>query len=410
MSRNNMSDEELDNLFRKSVESYEPPYDPEAWKAMEKKLELAEGGTAGWQKYLYPLLLLLMVGTGITVSLLKPEPAAIPEQVATTVTETPQVQEHEPAGQSATASAKLRLGGQQPPGETEDRNRKAGIATESALALESDRQQVSPPAVWGTSPEIRTTVPVAEEEKLPTTSVAITSLTPDKAPFITSVPEAPKTVADSSNRQYPERVRSSTFGRSLQLMLAVAPDVTTIRFSDPEGISTNAGLLVGIPLAGRFSLVTGALWANKVYEAYPDNYRPTPDFWDGKKLPSSIDADCRVLDVPLNISYRLLGNEKNTVALQAGVSSYFMLKETYRYNYTYSAEPYSRTTEFKNENSHWFGVQNVSVSYSRKLSPVFSVGVEPFVKFPLSGIGAGRVKLTSAGVFFTAGYTIQLKQ
>lgn len=407
-----MSDEKLDNLFRKSAESYDPPYDPEAWMAMEKKLELAEGGSAGWQKYLYPLLILLMTGTGIAVSLLRPEPAAIPEQVATTAIETPHVQEHAPESQSATESARLKLGGQQPlpSRETENRNLKTGIAQKSAFALESDRQQVSPPAVWGTSPEFHKTVPVSEVEKLPTTSIVITSLTPDNAAFMTSVPEAPKPVADSSNRPYPERERSSTFGSSLQLLLVMAPDVTTIRFSDPEAISTNAGLLVGIPLAGRFSLMTGALWANKVYEAYPDNYRPTPDFWDGKKLPSSIDADCRVLDVPLNISYRLLGNEKNTVALQAGVSSYFMLKETYRYNYTYGAEPYSRTSEFKNENSHWFGVQNVSVSYSRKLSPVFSVGVEPFVKFPLSGIGAGHVKLTSAGVFFTAGYTIQLKQ
>ncbi|MHC2993287.1 hypothetical protein OB13_17505 [Pontibacter sp. HJ8] len=410
MSINNMSDEELDNLFRRSAEGYDPPYDPEDWKAMEKKLELAEGGPAVWQKYLYPLLILLMIGTGITVSLLKPEPASIPEQAVTATTESPQVQEQEPRSQSATASAKLRLGGKQPfsPGEKKSRSPLAGMAKESAL--ESDRQQVSPPAAWSTSPEMRTAIPVQEVEKLNTSAVVVRTLTLDTLLLMTSVPEAPKPQADSSYRPNPERVRKSTFGSSLQLTLAVAPDVTTVRFSDPEGISQNAGLLVGIPLAGRLSLVTGALWAHKVYQAYPDNYRPTPDFWDGKKLPSSIDAECRVLDVPLNLSFRLLGNEKNTVALLAGVSSYFMLKEKYRYNYTYSAEPYSRTSRFSNENRHWFGVQNVSVSYSRKLSPVFSVGVEPFVKFPLSGIGAGQVKLTSAGVFFTAGYTIRLKQ
>jgi hypothetical protein len=87
-----------------------------------------------------------------------------------------------------------------------------------------------------------------------------------------------------------------------------------------------------------------------------------------------------------------------------------MLDEEYTYNYTYGTKPYSKTKEISHQNEHWFGVQNLSAGYYRKLSPAFSVGVEPFVKIPLSGIGNGNVRLTSAGIFVTAGYTISLKR
>jgi len=63
-SMNEMSDRELDDLFRKAAEEIEVPFDPEAWKRMEQKLD--DGGERnGWLRWSLLAGLLLLIGTGI---------------------------------------------------------------------------------------------------------------------------------------------------------------------------------------------------------------------------------------------------------------------------------------------------------------------------------------------------------
>ena len=45
---------------------------------------------------------------------------------------------------------------------------------------------------------------------------------------------------------------------------------------------------------------------------------------------------------------------------------------------------------------------NLGLGYERKLSSGFSFTVSPYVKLPLSGVGFGKVKLTSGGVMVSA--------
>jgi hypothetical protein len=85
-----------------------------------------------------------------------------------------------------------------------------------------------------------------------------------------------------------------------------------------------------------------------------------------------------------------------------------MQRERYTYPYTENYVPhFFDTDEYNpiiNENRHFFSVLNLSMGYERSLSDRWSLQVEPYLKAPLSGVGAGKVKLTSAGVFFGLKY------
>ncbi|QJD78152.1 hypothetical protein [Spirosoma rhododendri] len=62
-----LPDDQLDGLFRKSLEESEPPYDPAAWQTMQDKLN-AHDKQQFWQRWLtrgLPVLLLLLLSTGI---------------------------------------------------------------------------------------------------------------------------------------------------------------------------------------------------------------------------------------------------------------------------------------------------------------------------------------------------------
>ncbi|WP_162052160.1 porin family protein [Pontibacter pamirensis] len=440
MSINNISDEELDNLFRKSFESFDPPYDPEAWQAMEEKLDRVGDGYAWWFKLFFPLMLIIYTCIMVADSKLAQAPvlspesrtAAVSENINKIDTQQPLLGAAEEKQQGLAEDQKLRVEefiaenagtAAERFGEDLLRDKKEGnssnmknltpsrpflpthsTAKETQLLAQENRAeeqqvQLSAPGMnmldTGAVTHLLNTRKV-EPSPLPATVAVKNSV---------QLQPASHAGADkSSQRKVPEDKK--VFLSNLQIAVLVAPDLTTVKFKAPDAVSANAGLLLSVPVTRKLSLVTGVIWANKVYGAKPEDYTPSSGYWNSSYLPASIDATCKVLDIPLNIRYQVLEWNKNSVALQAGVSSYIMLEEDYTYNYA----TYSRSVAYSNEYRHLFGVQNLSVSYTRKISPVISVGVEPFVKVPLKGVGAGHVKLSSAGVFFTAGYTIRLKE
>ncbi|GAA4424562.1 hypothetical protein GCM10023188_04520 [Pontibacter saemangeumensis] len=426
MSANKMSDEELDDLFKKSVDSFEPPFDPEAWMAMEQKLDQAQVH-APWYKRLLPFLLLMLLSTLLLVTQWKDEnrmpaddTAARGMEVPPLAASTPLVQPAQKAG-AADMAASREIQPATPPEEPEPvAPRRPGIARAAA------KQRITQ-AAGTVPPGSETLLPVpatSAEEALDTArqespnvyaadarqAEGFEAAQPLTAAADSTAEENILAAADSSTEKSSSVKKSSPFGTSIRVAIIAAPDFTTVKFKNPEAVSANVGMVVGVPLTDRLSLLTGMVWANKIYGAAPEDYNPGAYYWQGKKIPDAIDATCRVLDIPLNLEYRLLQRNKSALAIQAGLSSYIMLDEKYTYIYGTGYSTYEKIWEVKNENRHWFKVQNISISYTHHLSPSFFVGAEPYVKIPRSGIGAGNVKLTSAGIFISAGYNLSLKK
>ncbi|MEZ4903507.1 MAG: hypothetical protein R2822_17955 [Spirosomataceae bacterium] len=61
-----LPDDELDQLFRKSAEEFERPFNPQAWNAMRQKLDDEDDqvGAIFWRKTSAIAVLLLVVGLG----------------------------------------------------------------------------------------------------------------------------------------------------------------------------------------------------------------------------------------------------------------------------------------------------------------------------------------------------------
>lgn len=193
-------------------------------------------------------------------------------------------------------------------------------------------------------------------------------------------------------------VNVKNFGRrpgKLTLSLLAAPDVTDSRTSIGTKISANFGLLVTYPISKKLSVSSGAVYARKLYD-----YGGTlGSAYGGSARPWALNADCFVIDVPVNVNYQLLTKKNYSVSVNSGLSSYFMLKEKYKYRNT-GPDGVEQTTalEINNQNQHIFGVANLSISVDRKVSDKVSIGVQPFLKLPLTGIGYYDYNLRSRGI------------
>ncbi|MDR6943372.1 hypothetical protein [Mucilaginibacter pocheonensis] len=188
-------------------------------------------------------------------------------------------------------------------------------------------------------------------------------------------------------------------GPRFTLSILAAPDINAVNSFNKNQVGTNFGLQVAVRLSKKFSVSTGAAYAIKPYEANGSQYKTA--FWQGKAasdLPNYIAANCKVLDIPLNINYQFYSKGKNAFALGTGLSSYIMLKENYHFDYAAGSGKSAYDIQIENQNKHWFGVLNLNATYERKINSKFSTIIQPYVKLPLTGIGNGRVDLKSTGV------------
>lgn len=204
----------------------------------------------------------------------------------------------------------------------------------------------------------------------------------------------PDPIADHSTQRILDV--SAEKRRPWAFSVMVAPDRSTTRSSVSSGLSSNVGILATYSLGRRLSLTSGLIYAKKLY-----NYTGLTAGSYGNSS-WEVDADCRVLDIPLNLNYKLFQRRRFSLTMQSGLSSYFMLNERYKYISGQPGEAQKTSVlELENENRHLFGVANFSVSFEQKISRQFSIGVQPFYKLPLTGIGLHDANLQSKGISFS---------
>lgn len=168
------------------------------------------------------------------------------------------------------------------------------------------------------------------------------------------------------------------------------------------------GIGVMYTIGEKIILRTGVATASKIYAAKDKDYNPANNYWASYTYFKKIDADCKVIEIPLGIAYRVVNAKKTNVYVSAGSSSVIMRKESYEYYYKNQAGRDTITHRAWNNNSfHLFSSVNFSAIAERKISNRFSLMAEPGIKIPAGGIGVGKIRLYNAGLTVTAKFKLR---
>lgn len=193
-----------------------------------------------------------------------------------------------------------------------------------------------------------------------------------------------------------------------RLGISLAPGLTTVEeLSEFDKAGLDIGVQIEYFLVDRLSITTGAILTRKIYRTTDlSEYQVPMGFWTNGVRPEQINADCNVIDIPLNLRYRVVEGPKTRFFISAGVSSYLMLSEIYGYDYSnMNQDPSNRwRSEFENENQHYFGVYNLSFGLARQVGKNISIEVEPYLKNSFGGVGWGKAQLKSTGALFHLKY------
>lgn len=405
-----MNDHELDELFREAAaKSGAPDRREVVWANLEKKLDVPRRPRS--RKWIY-LLLLLVVMLGLGLWQRYPlRTSKAPRPVGGTQASSA----HEPGHPSSMPrQAVVHPGKSAVPGKR--------VPAPRPPAGDSYRTSppVTPSGEWASQAVFRGVTRSGYDGSLPVLSrsrrvIAWSWPTPpaELLSMDRSFPTKMQPASVSGNSQ-PSLKAASKAARKRELSskamhwtigITAGPDWSSVA-ARGWGTGIGGGLTLGYRLNDRWALSTAVLMDKKIYNAVPNDYNPPDNTWRNYDV-QHIDANCIVMDVPLNLSYTLWSEPHHRVLLTTGMSSFWMDKEEYTYHYkTAGGYPDQWSEELYGKNRHFFSILNLSAGYQKSWNHI-SFEAAPYVKIPLHGIGYGRVKLLSTGVHFTLGYGLK---
>jgi len=203
--------------------------------------------------------------------------------------------------------------------------------------------------------------------------------------------------------------KKSSTGKKMSFFFISASGGPDVSFTsgDPLGrVKFTGGAGLGYTYKERFTLRTGFYSGRKIYTASPDQYHGNAWFYQYYPNLQKVEANCKVYEIPVALSYNFRKNGKQSWFASAGVSTLLMKEETYDYYYKYTptSPVISRQHTTYNKNKHLFSIMTVSAGYQRNIGKRFSLISELYIKLPLQGVGNGKVKLNSTGVLFSVSF------
>ncbi|MGF7231760.1 outer membrane beta-barrel protein [Arachidicoccus sp.] len=165
-------------------------------------------------------------------------------------------------------------------------------------------------------------------------------------------------------------------------------------------VSQSPGLNTGVILQrrinkSRFSLQTGIVRESMNYAVDNNNFHP-----DGKDISSevsNITGSCTMVDVPVNVRYDIVQSKKNSAFVSTGVSATWMVDQSYNYAYAKSDGSSAQINkDVTGQGKNVYAVTNVSLGYEYHFNKM-ALEVAPYVKIPLGNIGYGNLSLGSVG-------------
>lgn len=391
----NITDQELCNLFREAVKNYHPSYEQKSWDQLSHMMEHKKksGILHRNRKRIIAMILLILLPVFFVV---QHDYFSVPQARPVSLTTTAAL----PAPPRGAGNLKTSNSGKHPAPNNHPVTYRKGFSANRRQTLKTGgtagpwdpgKNSLTPGMI------ARTDLPYIQGTKIKMTEVLPARL----AQADLSFDEPPDQTDLSINRGGP--VTAQTRDPRWNISLAIGPDWGTVGFKQWTKPGIDAGIFASYRFAKKWSVTSGISLSSTIYVAAPGDYHPKVDNWSSIDL-QQIDASCRILDIPINLRYDLYEHNGNRIFASTGISSFWMKRENYVYEYHVSGNIQRQSSVYRNDNRHLFSVWNISAGYETKISPHFSLQATPFIKLPLHGIGYGRVRLTSTGIRISAKY------
>lgn len=203
-----------------------------------------------------------------------------------------------------------------------------------------------------------------------------------------------------------KKKNNSSSDKGISIAFVAGADMSTVKFKYGNNTGINIGILGGYHFNKNWSVHTGIIYTQKNYKLNGADYHPPAHYWTQYVPLETVDGNCHMWEVPVLGRYTFNSKSNHTFFVSGGLSSYFMTSEHYNYNYKLAGTPVTRSWTNDSSTHYILSILDLSVGFQRNIGKKLSWQLEPYARIPLSGVGFGKIELSSFGVNFS----LQLKQ
>jgi len=427
-----MWDEEINKRIKEAADQYHPAYDEEAWSKMEQMLDEHLPQKKDKKRIIYLLLFTAVICAGLFFIFYqngkKVSDKVSREIVAGKNVERDEAQKFKPQHQLQRTNPAQANAGNYKHAETSSNVHKdfkvskgqhyvplvtaSNTQAEDAILKSDEKNEDAAPGKKDNANIKNQVVEASASDKgnessneagsVVSQSDNITTISKNASDTAASKTIAKEEISKKVVNPKATNKYNNKFKQNFGITLGVGPDISGVSLSRIGELTLAYGAGLSYNLSNRFTLRTGFYISKKIYSVGKDEYKSQPGSGNYNYL-QSVDANCNVYEIPLTISYNFNKVRNHNWFAGAGLSSYLMKKESYDYYYKYpSGNVYDKSWTISNKNKHYFSVLNISGGYEYAVSKKLRLSAEPYLKLPLSGIGAGKIKLNSGGILFSA--------
>ena len=171
----------------------------------------------------------------------------------------------------------------------------------------------------------------------------------------------------------------------------------------------NIGIQVSYNFSRRWSVNTGFIFTKKNYSAEAKDFYPPKHYWTTYVQLTSLEGDCDMWDIPLNVRYNFIIKPGIKWFVNTGTSSYIMRNQAYTYYFIVNNYTTQKDWKTGSQQNEWFKIINFSAGFEKALNKSWSLQTEPFVKLPVGGMGFGKMDISSYGIMLGIKYSPLLK-
>lgn len=232
--------------------------------------------------------------------------------------------------------------------------------------------------------------------RLKTDSITGSSSVPKKTNDLKNNSE---TVAGNQITEKKELAVKNKNKHALYAGLIAGPDISTIKLQPVNRTGFSVGLLIGYTVGKKLAVETGLMWDKKFYYTDGKYFNPKNSVIPSYININDVDGSCSMIEWPVNLSYTIKSFSKSFLTANAGISSYFMKNENYSYTFQRNGVENEWSLSYKNSSNNLFSIVNLGIGFNHSVSKSLMLRAEPYIKIPVTGIGMGRLPITSSGIF-----------
>lgn len=231
--------------------------------------------------------------------------------------------------------------------------------------------------------------------------VSMEEVVPNTSSIQDQNPEIQMTDPVTTETALPAKKEVAAKHNKLYIGITGGPDVSVVKSTTTSDIGYSLGLFAGYKFNNKIAVEAGILWDKKNYYSEGEHFKT-----ERISVPPNVEilnasGMCNMFEIPLNLKYDFKKNDTRSWFITGGVSSYLMKKEDYTYLYKHYSSTYDVYKEYNNSTNNWFSVVNFSVGYQHRFLGKNFLRVEPYAKLPLTGIGIGKLPISSTGVLIS---------